>query len=575
MLQSSRLASAVQGTITRQAMSSSIMSSSMQPSKHQWSKSSSAFQKLTKGFLNMSHPSSTSVRSLHQMSKAEELTSLQSRFLDPNTSFAEQKQIDHQLNEFWKGATETEIIELADDASTEHYANVLGIVVKSSDGIRLKSVSGKEYFCLNMAYGAARPGYNRREILDKVIEVMGRLGVIPSRAVYTREYAQAVAFTRDLFRPHIHQASAQDHAKVLTLNTGGEIMDSVQQGFKRYFASAGKQTAVIIFTNHFHGRRDFANDWNYEVIYNGKDEIQVDDKGRVYLPFNEPEMLYRAVNTLAALDYGVGIMVEPVQGEGGVNPMSPQMVSTLNRIQSEHSNKAQAAESVLICADEVQSYGCVKEGLASARLGLKPDMVALSKLATCGIIAAAPLVTRQSIAQKAFPPGSDGGTFSGNPAAMVAMYHSLKWQHTKDEQGVTPLERLENKGDAVRRILEAACESNPAHLGEVKGLGSMLGLEFKSQADADHYHDLFLDLKEVVGSKGLTQALAQRLEAKGLSRDYVQTIAGIVQKLSGQEGNVMRVTVGDGSEADGKALREMMSFALTHEALNPPPNQDR
>ena len=155
-------------------------------------------------------------------------------------------------------------------------------------------------------------------------------------------------------------------------------------------------------------------------------------------------------------------MVEPIQGEGGVNLADKVYLKTLRKLCNE--NK------ILLIFDEVQTgFGRTGPLFAYERYKVKPDIITLAKALGAGVAIGALGATNRVI--KSFVPGTHAATFGGNPLACAAALASLKVLTKKKF-----LEKSENMGVYFRSQLEQLAESFPI-IREVRGAGMMLALE--------------------------------------------------------------------------------------------------
>lgn len=204
----------------------------------------------------------------------------------------------------------------------------------------------------------------------------------------------------------------------------------------------------------------------------------------------------RAVRTLLEDDHSgvptpAGVLVEPVQGEGGVHPMPPTFAAELRA--------ATRRAGVPLIADEVQT-GVGRTGAlwASDRLGLDPDVLVLSK-AIGGGLPLAVIVYRREL--DGWGPGAHAGTFRGNQLAMAAGEATLR--HIVEEELPARAAAL---GARLQDALRAAAGDDPTVL-DVRGAGLMVGVELgdPDTADAD---GLPLPDGELAG--GVQRALLER-----------------------------------------------------------------
>ena len=176
-----------------------------------------------------------------------------------------------------------------------------------------------------------------------------------------------------------------------------------------------------------------------------------------YVPFGDIDALEKAITPATC-----AIMLEPVQGEGGVNVPPAGYLEKVRRLCDAHQ--------LLLIFDEVQ-VGCGRTGtlFAYQQEGIEPDIMTLAKALAGGPPIGA-MLTREAIA-KSFGPGSHGSTFGGNPLMAAAGIASLR---TLLEEGV--LENCVQMGNYLRNRLEELQERYTL-IREVRGRGLILGME--------------------------------------------------------------------------------------------------
>ena len=168
------------------------------------------------------------------------------------------------------------------------------------------------------------------------------------------------------------------------------------------------------------------------------------------------------------------IILEPVQGEGGFHVMPPELLRALRNMCDQHG--------IVLIADEVQS-GFARTGrwFAMDHHDVLPDLMTMAKSLAGGLPLSA--VTGRAEIMDAAPPGGLGGTYAGNPLAVAAAHAVLD---VIAEESLC--ERSFALGESLRATL-TACRTFQPHIGEVRGIGSMLAVEFvkpgTTQPDAD------------------------------------------------------------------------------------------
>ncbi|RPA65072.1 acetylornithine transaminase [Aerococcus agrisoli] len=176
--------------------------------------------------------------------------------------------------------------------------------------------------------------------------------------------------------------------------------------------------------------------------------------GFSYVAFNDSQALIEAVNPNTA-----AVIVEVIQGEGGVNQLTPEFIETVNQIQDE--------ANVLVIIDEVQTgIGRTGTMFAYQQTALKPDIISLAKGLGGGYPIGA-IVAKKDVANH-FQPGDHGTTFGGNPLATAAGNYILD---AFEERNL-----LANVQDKSAYLIEAITKLNHPDVTEIKGQGLLIGI---------------------------------------------------------------------------------------------------
>ncbi|THJ20674.1 MAG: acetylornithine transaminase [Nitrospira sp. CG24E] len=252
--------------------------------------------------------------------------------------------------------------------------------------------------------------------------------------------------------------------KVFFCNSGAEANEAAIKLARRY--SHDKYGAgrfeIITMKNSFHGRTMAT------LTATGQDKVQKGYdpllQGFSYVPFNNLEALERAVT-----DKTAAIMLEPIQGEGGVHPADRTYLKQVRDLCSK--------KDVLLIFDEIQT-GMGRTGtlFAYEQFGMQPDIMTLAKALGGGVPIGACLAT-DSVA-KAFSPGSHASTFGGNPLACAA---GLAVCHALLEGKLLDHARL--MGEYFAKGL-SDCKARHRVVREVRGLGLLRGMDLDMDAKA-------------------------------------------------------------------------------------------
>ena len=250
-----------------------------------------------------------------------------------------------------------------------------------------------------------------------------------------------------------------DHSfadRVFFCNSGAEANEAAIKLARRYGSEqAGGRSEVITALNSFHGRTlATLTATGQEKIRLGYDPLP---SGFRYVPFNDLDAAEDAVDERTA-----AILVEPIQGEGGVVVPDVSYIRGLRQLCDD--------KGLLLIFDEVQvGMGRTGRLFGYEHFGVEPDVMTLAKALGGGLPLGA-MLARENVA-KSFPPGSHASTFGGNPVVCSAGLAVMK---TILEAGL--VEHCEAMGAELRQGLEAVAQRF-GFIREVRGKGLLLGME--------------------------------------------------------------------------------------------------
>jgi acetylornithine/N-succinyldiaminopimelate aminotransferase len=263
-------------------------------------------------------------------------------------------------------------------------------------------------------------------------------------------------------------------------NSGTEANEAAIK-FARLYAHRTRGAGhhqIVSFTSGFHGRTMGALSTTHKAAYREPFEPLIG--GVRYLPFND-------VAALDELDERTaGVIVEPIQGEGGLSVVSQEFASALNE-------KCRERDIILI-ADEVQSgMGRTGRLYGSNAVGLAPDIVTLSKPLAAGLPLSATLIPER--VNDLLSPGDHGSTFGGNPVACAV---AIRVWDELTRAGF--IERVSAAGELIAEQLKRIA-SRSAILGSPRGLGLLRGIPV--EIDGEPAPDLLGKIMEQARTDGL------------------------------------------------------------------------
>jgi acetylornithine/N-succinyldiaminopimelate aminotransferase len=260
----------------------------------------------------------------------------------------------------------------------------------------------------------------------------------------------------ELLAQRLVEASFAD--SVFFCNSGAEANEGLVKAMRKTMSDAGQpeRIRVICFDGAFHGRTLAMLSATGNAKYQAGFGPAVD--GFDHVPFNNLNALRAAITPQTA-----GILVEPIQGEGGIRPATTQFLRDLRATCDEFG--------LLLGLDEVQTgMGRTGKLFAYEWAGIEPDVMSLAKGLAGGVPMGA-VLAKERVA-KALVPGSHGTTFGGGPLACAAGNAVL-------DVILAPgfLGEIVATGEYLRAGLEKLCRNHPSVFTEVRGMGLLAGLK--------------------------------------------------------------------------------------------------
>ena len=286
-----------------------------------------------------------------------------------------------------------------------HTYNRDQVVLDRGDGVSLYDIEGKRYLDFVAGIAVFALGYHNAEYNDALKAQIDKV-------IHTSNYyynVPAVEAAR-----HLKKVSRMD--RVFFTNSGAEAIEGAIKAARKYaYLKDGTTDHEIIAMNHsFHGRTMGAlsvtgNPHYREAFEPGIGNIRFAD-------LNDFDSVLACVN-----DKTCAILLETVQGEGGIYPADPAFIEGVRRLCDE--------KDILLILDEIQcGMGRTGEMFAWQNYGVKPDIMTCAKALGCGVPVGAFFLT-QRVADKSLAPGDHGTTYGGNPfvgAAVSAVFDQFK-----------------------------------------------------------------------------------------------------------------------------------------------------
>ena len=344
-----------------------------------------------------------------------------------------------------------ELIELEDRYGAHNY-HPLDLVVERAEGVWLYDVTGKRFLDCVSAYSAVNQGHCHPRIQAALVDQSKKV-TLTSRAMRNDRLPE--------FLKRLTEMCGYEMA--LPMNTGVEAVETAIKLARRYgYETKGipaGRAEIVVFTNNFHGRTTAA------ISASTTDEYRHNfgpfTPGFVHVPYGDYDAVVNALN-----DNTCAVLIEPIQGEGGVIVPPDGFLKRLWGLCREHR--------VLFMADEIQTgFGRTGDLFACDHEGVKPDVLIVGKALGGGYYPVSAVLANRDLLLL-FRPGDHGSTFGGNPLACAVAIAALD---------VIVDESLASRARyAGAKIMQGLRSIDLPHIKEARGRGLLIGVELHGAA---------------------------------------------------------------------------------------------
>ncbi len=337
-----------------------------------------------------------------------------------------------------------QVIDTEDKYGAHNY-HPLPVVLEKGEGVFVWDTDGKKYYDFLSAYSAVNQGHCHPRIVEALNDQAKKL-TLTSRAFYNDVLGEYEKYASEYF----------GFDKLLPMNTGAEGVETALKLCRKWAYEkkglAANKAKIIVCEGNFHGRTttiiSFSNDPE------ARNNFGPYTPGFEAVPYNDADALEKALQ-----DPNVaGFLVEPIQGEAGVNVPDEGYLTKARELCTKYN--------VLLIADEIQT-GIARTGklLAIDHENIKPDILILGKALSGGVLPVSAVLADNQV-MMCIRPGEHGSTFGGNPLACKVAMAALKV--VKDEKLA---ENAQHLGDIFRsELTEFAKINNLVKLIRGKGL---------------------------------------------------------------------------------------------------------
>jgi ornithine--oxo-acid transaminase len=344
-----------------------------------------------------------------------------------------------------------EFIEIEDRYGAHNY-HPLDVVINRGEGVWVYDVEGKKYLDCLSAYSALNQGHVHPAILKAMVEQAKKV-TLTSRAFRNDQLP--------LFYKELSEMTGYEMS--IPMNSGAEAVETalklarkwgyVVKGIERHKAE------IIVANGNFHGRTISIISFSSEKFY--KNDFGAFTPGFINVNYGDAEAIEKAITPNTA-----AVMLEPIQGEGGVLIPPAGYLKKVAEICKKNN--------VLFVADEIQTgLGRTGKLFACDHEGVRPDMVIIGKALSGGFMPVSAVLADTPI-MGLFQPGEHGSTFGGSPLACAVARAALKV--IRDEHLV------ENSAKMGEYFMAQLCHVDSPHVKEIRGKGLLIGVELKPEA---------------------------------------------------------------------------------------------
>ncbi len=351
-----------------------------------------------------------------------------------------------------------------------HNYHPLPVVLSRGKGVYVWDVDGKRYYDFLSAYSAVNQGHGHPEIV-KALQEQAETLALTSRAFYNDQLGRYEKYITEFF----------GYDKVLPMNTGAEGVETAIKLVRKWaYEKRGIQpyeANIIVAEGNFHGRTTTIISFSTDP--EAKDGFGPYTPGFTAIPYNDLGALEKALeenpNTVAFL-------VEPIQGEAGVNVPDDGYLKGAKELCEKYN--------CLLIADEIQT-GIARTGkiLASEYDGIRPDVLILGKALSGGVYPISAVLADDDI-MLVIKPGQHGSTFGGNPIAArvaVAALEVVRKENLADN--------AREMGELFREELKKKTAGNP-FVKQIRGKGLLNAMVINDSPESETAWNICLKMAE-------------------------------------------------------------------------------
>ena len=347
--------------------------------------------------------------------------------------------------------TTADYVELEDRYGAHNY-HPLDVVITKGEGVWVWDVDGKKYMDCLAAYSAVNQGHCHPRIVQALVDQSSKMA-LTSRAFRNDQLG--------LFYKQLTEMTG--FSRTLPMNTGAEAVETAIKAARKWaYTVKGvpyNQAEILVFSQNFHGRTTtivgFSSDQQYRSGFGPF------APGFTLLEYGDIEAVREAMNPNVA-----AVLIEPIQGEGGIIIPPDGYLSELASLCKEHR--------ALLMMDEIQSgLGRTGKMFAYEYENIRPDVLILGKALSGGLYPVSVMLADDEV-MDVFQPGDHGSTYGGNPVAAAVGRAALD---VLVDEGL-----VENSLAQGEYLMERLGALDSDLIQEIRGRGLWVGIELRPEA---------------------------------------------------------------------------------------------
>lgn len=407
------------------------------------------------------------------------------------------------------------------ESNVRGYSRAFPFVIEKSKGAHLFSTDGTDYLDFFAGASGLNYGHNHPAMQQAMIDYINADGIIHGLDMAT---TQKAIFIDTLYRHILTPRGFGDYKVQFTSPSG---TNAVEAALKLARKNTGR-TEIIAFENGFHGVSLGSLAATYNPHFRNAAGVPLEHVSFVpYDDINQPldeslQQLEKALNdSIQAHGKPAAIVVESIQGEGGVRVARPEWLRTLRDFTK--------ANDILFIADDIQA-GCGRSGdfFGFEQADIKPDIITISKSISGVGLPMSIVLFEQSL--DTWKPGEHTGTFRGNNLAFVTATVAIDtfWQNNDFAQEVI------RKGGLIADKLHDIASRYPDHITEVRGRGMFYGLVINDPEKAGQITNTCFKNHLVIERAGMQDEVVKLLPPLITSDDELQAGLDIIDQSINQ-----------------------------------------